>query len=323
MVISLDSEIATFEPFGRSIVSSVPEHKSRGGSGVGVNGAGCITGGSSTIIAANRSPAGLASSSLASAEDLHLTLAHHLHNDFTAAEIDSTRDLFRSLHGVSMSSQDEEEEQQQQQQPRRPREFWRVRQCAKGEEEIYVSENTVVCSYKQSGGGTSLLDKTFTFSERILDANWCAFITNDNLNGIATQDLSKLMFKAPGAKGDKQGGGQIGCCGGSQYPKFLLASPQSSKGQQQRQHHLHSLYTRQLKRSKAVCVLDKISIHMLTESGDHHRKSLQFKVTSASSSLGVWVIILLTIFSSFWYLLDQEDGAHALWPAAGAGDSRQ
>lgn len=255
MVISLDSEIATFEPFGRSIVSSVPEHKSRG-----------------TLV----SPAAAAASSTSTlaaeeaAEDqteyLHsLTLAHHLHNDFTAAEVDNTRDLFRSLNGVSMSKDGTQ-----------PREFWRVRKCAKGEEEIYVNENTVVCSFKQSTSSraSSLLDKTYTFEEKVLDANWCAFITNDNLNGIASQDLSKLMFKPP-PKDDVRAGGGVG-----QYPKFLLASPLPGDGKSgtARQHHLHELNNRQLNLSKAVCVLDRISIHMLTENGDHHRKPLQFNV---------------------------------------------
>lgn len=74
MIISLDSEVSPYEPFGRSIVSSVPEHKSRQ--------------------AAN------------SEHDELLTLAHQLHNDFVAAELDSTRDLFRSLNDVSISKEE-------------------------------------------------------------------------------------------------------------------------------------------------------------------------------------------------------------------------
>ena len=73
MVISLDNEISQFEPFGRNVISSVPEHKNR---------------------QANNNE-----------NDDLLTLAHHLHNDFTAAELDNTRDLCRSLNDVSISKE--------------------------------------------------------------------------------------------------------------------------------------------------------------------------------------------------------------------------
>ena len=73
MVISLDSEISQYEPFGRNVISSVPEHKNRQASN--------------------------------NEHDDLLTLAHHLHNDFTAAELDNTRDFFRSLNDVSISKE--------------------------------------------------------------------------------------------------------------------------------------------------------------------------------------------------------------------------
>ena len=70
-MISLDNEISSYEPFGRSIISSVPGHKNR-----------------------------LLNNNNNNDENEILPL---LQNDFISAELDNTRDLFRSLNDVSIS----------------------------------------------------------------------------------------------------------------------------------------------------------------------------------------------------------------------------
>ena len=154
------------------------------------------------------------------------------------------------------------------------KEFWKVRKCAKGEEELYVNENTVICSYKQStNSATSILDKTYTFSEKIIDANWCNFITNDNINGIASQELSNLMYKTSNTE-----------AASNQYPKFLLSPSIADNSKSKSQFKNVNNFYKNLNLAKSLCVLDKYSIHIMTENGDHHRKALQFEVNLLSEA---------------------------------------
>ncbi|KAI2805379.1 Anaphase-promoting complex subunit 1 [Blomia tropicalis] len=234
MVISLDDEVAPYEPFGRSIVQFVPNHKS------------------------DKPP---------NNDNEHcelLSMIRSLHNDFTTSELESTKELFNMMNNISITNENNQ------------REFWKLRKSIKGEEELYVNENVLICSHCPASISTnSVLEKTYSFSEKILDATWCKFILNDNLSGIATQDLSNLMFKS----------GEIDPSSGkNQYPKFLLSSPIINNDHTTSRYQNEYNFYKSLKILKALCVLDKYSINIITEGGDYHRKTLQFEINKMVST---------------------------------------
>lgn len=131
-----------------------------------------------------------------------------------------------------------------------------------------MNENCVILSYKQlNGAGNSFIDKTFTFNEKILDAVWCNFIMNDNINSVVSRDFATLMFKD-----QPQAGVSL-----SSYPKFVPQSPREFTPAKKTSAVVH---LDSLNRAKSLVVLDRYSIHILMENGDHYQKALQFEVIS-------------------------------------------
>lgn len=127
---------------------------------------------------------------------------------------------------------------------------------------MYINDNCVILSYKQSNGnGNSFLDKTFTFSEKVIDAIWCDFVMNDNINSIVSHDFSNLMFKEPQKDSSL-----------NNYPKFLLSSPKDSFNTK------NEVFFKNLNIAKSLVVMDKYSIHILLDNGNHYKKALQFEV---------------------------------------------
>ncbi|OTF69685.1 hypothetical protein BLA29_001885, partial [Euroglyphus maynei] len=155
MVISLDNEISSYEPFGRSIIQSIPN----------------------TNIISRRSTDNL--------DDENFSF----NNDFTTAELDQCRDLFRSVNEAENDSSSKLPA------TNITSDFWRIRKTVKGEEEIYVHSNSLILSHQsQNNNGQSFLDKSLTLQHNIIDAIWCDFTITDEHNlAISSNNDRKSM----------------------------------------------------------------------------------------------------------------------------------
>ncbi|KAH7642915.1 anaphase-promoting complex subunit 1-like protein [Dermatophagoides farinae] len=157
MVISLDNEISPYEPFGRSIIESIPNPN--------------LTSRQSKSDRNNSYDDNLVS-------DNGENFAFN--NDFITAELDQCRDLFRSINEIYDGSSSKTATNITDRFPMT--DFWRLRKTTKGEEEIYVNLNSLILSHRPSNNnGQSFLDKSLTLPDNIIDALWCDFtITDDN-----------------------------------------------------------------------------------------------------------------------------------------------
>ncbi|UXI17364.1 hypothetical protein NH340_JMT03307 [Sarcoptes scabiei] len=223
MVISLDNEISHYEPYGRTMLELIPNQKS-------------------TI---DDEEDGVHNELL---DDRHQTT---FNNDFIPAELDSTRDLFRSIadDAISINSK-----------TLASNDFWHIKKSPRGEEEIYVNGNLLICSHKASSNdSTSFLDHSMTFNEAIIDAVWCDFrIENDLISRTAKE--FPMEFKKCQTHSSIDLEETCDC----------LVSEIHLNSRSRHYKPLNVLQT--------LCILDQCSLHIISKSGDHFRKLLPFRV---------------------------------------------
>ncbi|KAH9418940.1 Anaphase-promoting complex subunit 1 [Dermatophagoides pteronyssinus] len=166
MVISLDNEISPYEPFGRSIIESIPNPNL-------------------TLRPTESSSEQLSDENFS------------FNNDFITSELDQCRDLFRSINEINNNDNDNGSAKLAKNKFQ-TNDFWRLRKTVRGEEEIYVNSNSLILSHRPSNiDGESFLDKSLTLQHNIIDAIWCDFtITDDTNQAISDNDSHSNVRKA-------------------------------------------------------------------------------------------------------------------------------